>query len=95
MKRTHQTWKSFLALLCVILILAYISVAFFPHAHSTCDTDCALCELLRSAREMLGVLAFCAVVYRLSVGCLLPFAQERILPTCNRTLVGLKVKLSD
>ena len=95
MKRTSQIWKSFLAFLCIILMLAYISVVFFPHSHSTCNTDCALCNLLQTSREILGALAFCSLACYLVAVLVRICVHTGILPTRDATLVGLKVKLSD
>ena len=95
MKLNRRLFHRFAALLTLLLILAYISVAFFPHVHPHGDADCALCVVLQSSRKILCALtlfAFLALtVYKPS----LVYAYTHLLPIRDATPVRLKVKLSD
>lgn len=89
-----NTWKTLLALACVIFLLAYISVAFFPHAHSH-QNDCALCTILHSSREILGALLLCAFVFLAAADRVTFHKSARLCQLRDTTPVSLKVKLSD
>ena len=91
MKRHRQL----LAFLCILFLLIYISVAFFPHAHPHRDTECALCLLLQSSREILNALVLCAFLYLTAAKPILTNTHESMMPPREATLVGLKVKLSN
>ena len=96
MKKTRHWLKKATVLLCILFLLLYISVAFFPHAHESRDADCALCALLQSSRDILYALALCALLYHFcgqSARTLV--AHHRVQQIRDITPVGLKVKLSD
>ena len=95
MKHTRTAWKSILAFLCIMFLLAYIFAAFFPHAHHDGDRDCALCAVLQSSRELWIALALCAFLSLAVIEFTLTHRRERLCPLRETTLVGLKVKLSD
>ena len=95
MKLNRRLFHRFAALLTLLLILAYISVAFFPHVHPHGDADCALCVILQSSRELLSTPVLCAVLALAITTLAFARARERIAAMRDTTPVGLKVKLSD
>ena len=84
------------ALLCVILILAYACTVFLPYSHGVCDSDCSVCARIERIGRILVAIVFCAAIYHL-------IDRERIIShafcsmiqVCKTTPVGLKVKLSN
>ncbi len=95
MKPEHRPFQRIAAFLTIFLILAYISVAFLPHTHAFCETDCALCRILHSSREILAALTVCAFWHQAVTALVSSCMRERALPIHDATLVNLKVKLSD
>ena len=96
MKHLGQINKRHLALICLVLVLAYTAIVLIPHAHECGGVNCEDCAILQSWRNALGVLTLSAML------CGLVGIVWRIVPTHTYILeartgtpVGRKVKLSD
>ena len=91
-----KNWKSIVAFLCILLVIAHTSIVFLPHAHDCVGPDCTVCALIETSRNSLIGLALIAVVYQFAnivftISCL-----YKSIPSGNKgTPVALKVKLSD
>ena len=91
-----KNWKSFLALLCILIIVVYTSIVFLPHAHDCVGSDCTVCALIETSRNTLIGLALLAVVYQLPNIVFTISSSYKSIPSGNQgTPVALKVKLSD
>ena len=96
MKIRRQLIKRIIAVLSVMLFLAYAFVAFVPHAHDCVDSHCAICSMLEASRNVLLGLSLVIGAYQIinnRWGYTYAYADR----SSNRdgTPVGLKVKLSD
>lgn len=88
--------KMLIAAMCVILILAYAFIVFLPHSHDSHDSDCTVCAMIESSKDVLVALAVCAAVWQiLQLGYTMPNVSRDALFSRDTTPVGLKVKLSD
>lgn len=95
MMRSNK-WSSFVAVLCIIIIIAYASVIFIPHPHDCVGTDCSVCALIESSKDTLIGTALIGAVWHLSnITFLIPNTHYFIFSGNNGTPVSLKVKLSD
>ena len=94
---THnKALKRIIAVFCVIFILACASIVFLPHQHECLDTECVVCTMLETSRDMLtGLAPFVAVYPTTIITFVISGALLRILSVRDGTPVGLKVKLSD
>ena len=91
-----KKWNSFVAVLCIVIIIAYASVIFIPHPHDCVGVDCSVCALIETSRNTLIVIALSGAVWQLSdVAFLIPNTHYFIFFSNNGTPVSLKVKLSD
>ena len=96
MKKCTPIWKSLSSLLLILLLLAYISVAFLPHAHSAYEADCAQCIAIQATRTLLCLLFLCGILSHIgNSGTSIHDTCRRPLAMRDFTPVGLKVKLSD
>ena len=88
--------KSIVVILCIIIIIAYTSIVFLPHAHDCVGPDCTVCTLIETSRNSLIGLALLAVVYQLPNIVFTISSSYKSIPSGNQgTPVALKVKLSD
>ena len=88
--------KSIIAFLCILLVIAYTSVIFLPHAHDCVGSDCTVCALIETSRNSLIGLALIAVVYQFAnIAFTISSSYKSILSGNKGTPVALKVKLSD
>ena len=86
----------FVAVLCIVIIIAYASIIFIPHEHECLDADCSICALIESSKNTLIGTAFIGAVWQLSnITFLIPNTHYFIFSGNNGTPVALKVKLSD
>ena len=91
-----KNWKNIVVILCIIIIIAYTSIVFLPHAHDCARPDCTVCALIESSRNMLIGLALLAAVYQLANIVFTISSSYKSIPSGNKgTPVALKVKLSD
>ena len=91
-----KNWKSIVAFLCILLVIAHTSIVFLPHAHDCVDPDCTVCALIETSRNTLIGLALLAVVYQLPNIVFTISSLYKSIPSGNQgTPVALKVKLSD
>jgi len=91
-----KKWNSFVALLCIVIIIAYASVIFIPHAHDCVGADCSVCAFIENSKNTLIGTAFIGAVWQLSnIALLIPNTHYFIFSGNNGTPVSLKVKLSD
>ena len=91
-----KNWKSIVAFLCILLVIAYTSIIFLPHAHDCVGSDCTVCAFIETSRNALIGIALSGVVWQLSkVAFLIPNTHYFIFFSNNGTPVSLKVKLSD
>ena len=88
--------KSIVAFLCILLVIAYTSIIFLPHAHDCVGSDCTVCALIETSRNTLIGLALIAVVYQFANILFTILSSYKSIPSGdNGTPVALKVKLSD
>jgi hypothetical protein len=91
-----KNWKNIVALLCILIIIAYTSIIFLPHAHDCVGSDCTVCTLIETSRNTLIGLALIAAVYQLAnIVFTISSSYKSILSGNKGTPVALKVKLSD
>ena len=91
-----KNWKSIVAFLCILLVIAYTSVVFLPHIHDCARPDCTVCTLIETSRNSLIGLALIAVVYQFANIVFTISSSYKSIPSGNKgTPVALKVKLSD
>ncbi|MBE5755036.1 MAG: hypothetical protein E7340_06925 [Clostridiales bacterium] len=92
----RKNWKTIVALLCILIIIVYSSIAFLPHEHDCVGPDCTVCVLIETARNTLIGLALVAVVHQLVNIVFTISSSYKSIPSGNQgTPVALKVKLSD
>lgn len=88
--------NSFVAVLCIVIIIAYASVIFIPHAHECVGADCSVCALIENTKNTLIATAFIYAIWHLSnITFLISNTHHFIFSGNNGTPVSLKVKLSD
>ena len=91
-----KNWKNIVAFLCILLVIAYTSIVFLPHAHDCVGSDCTVCTFIEISRNSLIGLALIAVVYQFANLLFTISSSYRSIPSGNQaTPVALKVKLSD
>ena len=91
-----KNWKSIVAFLCILLVIAYTSIIFLPHIHDCVGPDCTVCTLIETSRNSLIGLALIAVVYQFANILFTISCSYKSIPSGNNgTPVALKVKLSD
>ena len=91
-----KNWKNIVALLCILIIVAYTSIVFLPHIHDCARPDCTVCTLIETSRNSLIGLALIAVVYQFAnIVFTISCSYKSILSGNKGTPVALKVKLSD
>ena len=95
MKRENSILEKLLALLCILLILAYAAITFVPHAHECRNTDCALCEMIDLSDEILIGLSLAALFSQLLAFWRVLCAYTYLPSGREATPVGRKVKLSN
>ena len=91
-----KKWKSIVAFLCILIIIAYTSIVFLPHAHDCVDSNCTACALIEASRNTIIGLILAATVNQIAsiVLAILSSYKSMILGN-DGTPVALKVKLSD
>ena len=91
-----KKWKSIVAFLCILIIIAYTSIVFLPHAHDCVDSNCAACALIEASRNTIIGLILANTVNQFAniVFAILSSYKSMILGN-DGTPVALKVKLSD
>ena len=83
-------------LLCIIMILSYISVVFLLHAHDCVGSDCNVCALLEISYKFVIDLVLIATVKHIANNKFTVLSTNKSIPFGNvDTPVALKVKLSD
>ena len=91
-----KNWKNIVVILCIIIIIAYTSVAFLPHIHDCVGPDCTVCAFIETSRNSLIGLALIAVVYQFANIVFTILSSYKSIQSGNKgTPVALKVKLSD
>ena len=92
----NKLWKSLVVILCILLVIVYTSIVFLPHAHDCVGSDCTVCALIETSRNLLIGLAHIAVVYQFANILFTILCSYKSIPSGdNGTPVSLKVKLSD
>ena len=61
-----KNWKSIVAFLCILLVIAYTSIIFLPHAHDCVSSDCTVCALIETSRNTMIGLVLVATVHQLA-----------------------------
>ena len=88
--------KSIVIFLCILLVIAYTSIIFLPHAHDCVGLDCTVCALIEISRDTMIGLALVAAVHQLANILFAILCSYKSIPSGNDgTPVALKVKLSD
>ena len=88
--------KSAVAILCIVIIIAYASIIFLPHAHDCIGSDCTVCVLIETTRNTIIGLVLAATVHQLANITFLILSTYKSIPLGDiGTPVALKVKLSD
>ena len=88
--------KSAIVLLCIFMIIAYISAFFLPHTHACLGSDCTACALIEISRNtMIGLVLVAAVRQLINIVFAIANSYKAMLLVNGNTLVALKVKLSD
>ena len=88
--------KSAVAILCIVIIIAYASIIFLPHAHDRVGSDCTVCALIETSRNTMIGLVLAATVHQLVNILFTISCSYKSIPSGNNgTPVALKVKLSD
>ena len=87
--------NSVVAVLCIVIIIAYASIIFIPHEHECLDADCSVCALIETSRNTMIGLALAATVHQLANIIFTISNTYKSIPLGNDTPVALKVKLSD
>ena len=96
MIKKQKAYGKIISLAILVVILACALTCLIPHGHTSCEVNCALCELLETSRRVLTVTALTSFVYPLIAAISLAhLPQTQILLGADGTLVGLKVKLSN
>ena len=91
-----KKWNSFVAVLCILIIIAYTSIIFLPHAHDCVGSDCAVCDLIETSRNTMIGLVLVATVHQFANILFTISCSYKSIPSGNNgTPVALKVKLSD
>ena len=91
-----KKWKSIVAFLCILIIIAYTSIVFLPHAHDCVDSNCAVCALIEASRNTIIGLILVATVHQLANILFTISCSYKSIPSGNNgTPIALKVKLSD
>jgi hypothetical protein len=91
-----KNWKNIVALLCIIIIIAYTSIVFLPHIHDCVGPDCTVCTLIETSRNSFIGLALIAVVCQFANIVFTISSSYKSISSGNQgTPVALKVKLSD
>ncbi|MBQ3011907.1 MAG: hypothetical protein IJD74_00025 [Clostridia bacterium] len=91
-----KKWKSIVAFLCILLIIAYTSIIFLPYAHDCVGSDCTVCVLIETSRNTIVGLVLAATVHQLANIVFAILNSYKSIPSGNNgTPVALKVKLSD
>ncbi len=91
--QNHLFHRKGIILLCIVLILAYI---FLPHFHECIQTDCVLCLMTEQLRDILVIVAVCAIIASfMDVSIPMQYGNQHIFTMRDRTPVGLRVKLSN
>ena len=91
-----RKWKSLVAFLCILLIIAYTSIIFLPHAHDCVGSECTVCALIEISRNTIIGLGLAATVHQLANIIFTISSTYKSIPSGNDdTPVALKVKLSD
>ena len=84
------------AALAILLILACVFLVFLPHDHECVETDCSICSMRETLRNMLSWIELTTVVGSiLQLSVILFCASACVLSVRDGTPVGRKVKLSD
>ena len=91
-----KSWKNIVVILCIIIIIAYTSIVFLPHAHDCVGSDCTVCALIEISRNTMIGLVLVAIVYQFANIVFTILCSYISIPSGNQgTPVALKVKLSD
>ena len=91
-----KNWKSIVAFLCILLVIAYTSIIFLPHAHDCVGSDCTVCALIETSRNTMIGLILAATVNQFANIVFAILSSYKSMPLGNDgTPVALKVKLSD
>ncbi len=92
----NKIFKKAVAILCIALILAYASVIFLPYTHKCVGTDCVICAIIETSRNLLLGLVLSASLWQLTnFALLISNTHFYIVPVRDETPIGLKVKLSN
>ena len=91
-----KNWKSIVAFLCILLVIAHTSIVFLPHAHDCVGSDCTVCALIETSRNTMIGLVLAATVNQFANIVFAILSSYKSMPLGNDgTPVALKVKLSD
>ena len=94
-----KNWKSIVAFLCILLVIAYTSIIFIiflPHAHDCVSSNCTVCALIEISRNTMIGLLLAATVHQFANILFTISCSYKSIPSGNNgTPVALKVKLSD
>ena len=88
--------KQLLSIILIALLVTYALIVYLPHGHDCLETDCAVCNIINSSKDILFCASLLATLQLLPrIISILPALHERIILFREETPVGLKVKLSD
>ena len=96
MQKDYKWLKIALAVILIVVLMAYAFISYLPHGHECVDSQCMICNTANLSRELLLSAAALAMAQLLPLLIfILNSTHERIVSLCEGTPVGLKVKLSD
>lgn len=96
MRKNTKKFQKIFSVMITILLVAYTLVAYLPHGHDCVDSDCIICNMADSGKDILMGAALLFIMQLLPlVTFILPAIHKRIVSLFDGTPVGLKVKLSD
>ena len=86
--------KGAIAILCILVLLAYASIVFLPHAHECAGVDCSVCAIIETSRNLLlGDVLSVALCQLTCFSFVIHNTYSYIKFIRDGTPVGLKVKL--
>jgi hypothetical protein len=94
--KKHRSYKKMAAaLICAIFVICCVLFVFSSHLHDCSGADCSVCEGIRRAVDILGIILSAFVLrsaYSMQIASLAVFKDA--ISKREHTPIGLKVKLS-
>jgi hypothetical protein len=96
MKVNSSSFRRAVAVLSVILIIAYALIPVLPHTHGACGADCAVCSAIFELQNIFFGIVWIFILSGIThLGFSLLNTENNEVSGRTCTPVGLKVKLSD